>query len=74
MFLIAVIPLWYETGRFTGKINIRIDNFSDRGIKLNMIVALIRFMETEFRNNLLSAIFWLLIWLAVRSYLKDYTP
>jgi len=27
-------------------------------------------METEFRNNLLSAIGWFIIWLVVRMYLN----
>jgi hypothetical protein len=36
------------------------------------MATMINFMETEFRNNLLSLVFWLLVWLAVRNFLKVY--
>jgi len=39
-----------------------------------MIPGLYKFMETQFRNDLISAICWLALWIIVRTYVNACAP
>jgi len=38
------------------------------------MLGLYKFMETQFRNDLISAIGWLALWIIVRAYLNACAP
>ncbi len=39
-----------------------------------MLSALIKYMETQFKKDLISAIGWLALWIIVEIYVNVYTP
>jgi len=42
--------------------------------KLNMMKRLYKFMETQFRKDLISALGWLALWIIVRTYVNACAP